>query len=183
MDDKTPFGKMVYLASPYTHENREVETERFIAAVKACGWLMVNISYVQMIYSPIAHTHPIADVCTLPGFWSFWEACDKCMLSRCDEIWILTLDGWETSTGVTAERQIASEYGLKEKFVVPQSDGGYAVEAYEKKQKIKGRSFLGFHLHDWSKWEVVNRGEIRSGIKQKRVCLTCNTKQVDIEWV
>ena len=161
MDDKTPFGKMVYLASPYTHENREVETERFIAAVKACGWLMVNISDVQMIYSPIAHTHPIADVCTLPGFWSFWEACDKCMLSRCDEIWILTLDGWETSTGVTAERQIA----------------------YEKKQKIKGRSFLGFHLHDWSKWEVVNRGEIRSGIKQKRVCLTCNTKQVDIEWV
>ena len=96
---------------------------------------------------------------------------------------LLTLDGWETSTGVTAERQIASEYGLKEKFVVPQSDGGYAVEAYEKKQKIKGRSFLGFHLHDWSKWEVVNRGEIRSGIKQKRVCLTCNTKQVDIEWV
>ena len=107
---------MVYLASPYTHENREVETERFIAAVKACGWLMVNISDVQMIYSP-SLIHILSLMYVLFLVLEVLEACDKCMVSRCDEIWILALDGWETSMGVTAERQIALEYGLKEKFV------------------------------------------------------------------
>jgi hypothetical protein len=121
------FGKMVYLASPYTHADKAVQADRFLAVVKACGWLMVNSSDAQMIYSPIAHTHPIADNCVLPGHWGFWETCDKAMLSRCSEIWVFCIPGWSKSTGVKAERKIASDYGLATRFIVAQQDGTYAI--------------------------------------------------------
>ncbi len=122
-----PFGKMVYLASPYTHPDKQVQADRFLTVVKACGWLMVNATQVQMIYSPIVHTHPIADACTLPGHWQFWETCDKALLSRCNEIWVFCIPGWTKSTGVKAERKIASDYGLATRFVVAQPDGTYSI--------------------------------------------------------
>jgi len=122
---------MVYLASPYTHTDKSVRASRFLAVIKACGWLMTNASHVQMFYSPIAHTHPIAEICVLPGNWEFWEACDKAMLSRCSEIWVFCLSGWTKSTGVNAERKIATEYGLPCKFVIPQPDGSYVISNTE----------------------------------------------------
>ena len=125
------FGKMVYLASPYSHADKAVEEARFLAAVKACGWLMNNIPDVQMFYSPIAHTHPIAVNCVMPGDWLFWMNCDKAVLSRCSEIWVFCIPGWTTSTGVTAERKIAEEYGLTTKFVIPMADGTYQITEAE----------------------------------------------------
>ncbi len=122
-----PFGKMVYLASPYTNADKAVEEQRFIAATKACGWLMNNHPEIQMFYSPIAHTHPIAQVCTLPGVWQFWATADECILSRCSEIWVLAIDGWKKSTGVTAEIKIAQRLGLGVRYVLPLEDGCYAV--------------------------------------------------------
>jgi len=125
------FGKMVYLASPYTHAEKAVEQERFIAATKACGWLMNNHPEVQMFYSPIAHTHPIAQVCTLPGVWQFWAAADETILSRSSEIWILCISGRKKSTGVNAEIKIAQKFGLPVKYVIPQNDGSYVVTETE----------------------------------------------------
>lgn len=126
-----PFGKMVYLASSYTHADKSVQADRFLAVVKACGWLMSNVPEIQMFYSPISHTHPIAEVCKLPGFWEFWETCDKAMISRCSEIWVFCVNGWTKSTGVNAERKIAAEYKLPCRFVVPQPDGSYTVSDME----------------------------------------------------
>jgi hypothetical protein len=126
-----PFGKMVYLASPYTNVDKDIEVQRFDLVVAACGWLMTHETGAQMIYSPIAHTHPIARTCTLPGHWEFWAACDKTLLSRCNEIWVFCIPGWTKSTGVKAERKIASDYGLGTKFVVPQADGTYLITETE----------------------------------------------------
>jgi len=125
------FGKMVYLASPYTHADKSVEAERFTAACKATGYLMNNRPDVQMIYSPIAHTHPIAQVCTLPGVWQFWAAADEAILSRSSEIWILCIPGRKKSTGVNAEIKIAARFGLGVKYVIPQADGKYIVTETE----------------------------------------------------
>src|ERR1035437_2593827 len=113
-----PFGKMIYFASPYSHPDKSVVSERFVSVVKACGWLMVNVPEVQMFYSPIAHTHPIAEYSTLPGGWEYWMTCDKTILSRCSEIWVYCISGWTKSVGVNAERKIAAEYGLGVKFVI-----------------------------------------------------------------
>jgi hypothetical protein len=125
------FGKMVYLASPYSHPDKTVEEERFIAACKACGWLMNNVKDVTMFYSPIAHTHPISVHCTLPGHWQFWSAADETMLSRCNAIWVLCIPGFTKSTGVNAERKIAAKFGLEVRFMIPAADGTYLVTEAE----------------------------------------------------
>lgn len=111
-------GKLIYVASPYSSPKKEVQEIRNIEAAVATGWLMNK--YLDLsFYSPICHTHPIATHCKLPGHWEFWKQFDETVLSRCNEIWILTLDGWQESKGVTAEIEIAADIGLPVKYIVP----------------------------------------------------------------
>lgn len=116
------------MASPYSSPNKVTQELRFLSVVIATGWLMGNIREYKF-FSPISHTHPIATYCQLRGDWQFWAEYDQCVLSRCDEIWVLRLDGWQTSSGVTAELKIAAEIGLPVKYVYPNEDGTYRVEA------------------------------------------------------
>ena len=39
----------------------------------------------------------------MPVEWDYWEAYDKRLLAMCDQLYVLTLDGWYESVGVTAE--------------------------------------------------------------------------------
>jgi len=119
-------NQLIYLASPYSHEDETVRLWRFDAVVKAVGVLM-NLGH--MIYSPIAHCHPIQLKHVLPTEWAYWQAYDETMLSRCDRLWILQLDGWEKSTGVKAETEIAMRLGLPVEFVA-EEDGRYLIEEY-----------------------------------------------------
>lgn len=124
------FGKLIYLASPYTHKDKAMWTVRFHKVVDCCGWMMNN-HRDKYFYSPIAHTHPIAERCTLPIEWEFWANFDECILSRCSEMWILTIPGFSVSTGVKAERKIAERFGLPVRFIIPQADGTYTVSDTE----------------------------------------------------
>jgi hypothetical protein len=72
------------------------------------------------VFSPIAHTHPIA-AHGLPGDWDFWQTYDRLMLSRCDELAVLCLPGWRESVGVRAEIDIATRLGLPARFIPEQS--------------------------------------------------------------
>lgn len=123
-------GTLVYLASPLTHPDAAVRHERTEAVARACGWLMNNRRDL-FFFSPVCFGTPIAAVCALPYEWHFWAEIDECMLSRCDEIWILTIPGFRESTGVNAERKIAERLGLPCRFIVPQPDGTYAVSDTE----------------------------------------------------
>lgn len=123
-------GILVYLASPLTHADAVVRQERSVAVARATGWFMNNRSDYFFL-SPIAYAHLIASECTLPYEWHFWAEIDECLLSRCEEIWVLCIPGWKQSTGVTAERKISERLGLPCKFVIPQEDGSYAVSDTE----------------------------------------------------
>lgn len=100
---------MIYLASPYTDPDPVVMEQRFDAVCRKAGELMNS---GEVVYSPIAHTHPIAVRAELPRDWEFWQRFDREMLRCASEIRILKLPGWETSKGVRAERAIASELGI-----------------------------------------------------------------------
>ena len=117
-------GKLIYVASPYSSPNRAVEETRNIGVAVAMGYLM-NLWTDLSFFSPICHTHPIATLCKLPGHWEYWKQYDETMLSRCDEIWVLCLDGVETSKGVNAEIALAKELGLPVWYVYPKDDGNY----------------------------------------------------------
>ena len=47
------------------------------------------------------------------------------MLSRCDEIWVLCLDGVEESKGVNAELAFAKKLGMEVWYIYPQDNGGF----------------------------------------------------------
>jgi hypothetical protein len=97
--------KLIYLAVPYSHFNREVVELRFKAVNKVAAKLMAGGAFV---FSPISHTHPIAKE-GLPKGWDYWEPYDRLMISKCDMMMVLKLPGWEDSVGVTEEILIAME--------------------------------------------------------------------------
>ena len=99
---------MIYLASPYSHDDEAVRLERFRQSVRAAGKLM-NLGC--KVYSAIGHSHPIAVECNLPLGWDYWEAFDRWYIERCSCVVVLILKGWDESSGVKAEMKIASELG------------------------------------------------------------------------
>lgn len=82
---------------------------RFDAVCRAAAVLMGRGLHV---YSPIAHTHPIAIRGSLPTTWEYWAGYDRVMIAACTEVMVLTIDGWRTSRGVTAEIGIAAALGV-----------------------------------------------------------------------
>lgn len=97
---------MIYLASPYSHNDPDVREWRFQQVCRAAAVLMYN---GQFVFSPISHTHPIAVHGNLPLGFDYWEEYDRLMLKMCSELVVLMLDGWESSKGVQAEIRIMSE--------------------------------------------------------------------------
>lgn len=108
---------MLYLASPYSHPIPAVREMRFVSACWATAELMKR---GENVFSPIVHSHPLVRY-GLPNTWEFWEGVDRDHLERCDEIVVLTLDGWRESVGVQAEIAMAHECGKPVKLLDPKS--------------------------------------------------------------
>lgn len=101
----------IYLASPYSSSFPSLCEERYEAACKATAQ-MINEGY--QVFSPIAHSHPIAINHSLPGDFQFWRKwCLSFLESWATHFVILTLDGWKESKGIKAEMDFALAKGLK----------------------------------------------------------------------
>ncbi|RIK72916.1 MAG: DUF1937 domain-containing protein [Planctomycetota bacterium] len=99
---------MIYLASPYGHPDATVREVRFQQACRAAATLMrCGIP----VFSPVAHSHPIAQH-GLPTSWEFWRAVDLEYLLQCEALVLLRLPGWERSVGVRAEIALARQWGM-----------------------------------------------------------------------
>jgi hypothetical protein len=105
---------LVYLAVPYSHPDEAVRLARFAAVNKKAAEMMNKGIH---IYSPISHTHPIALAGELPINWEFWSGYLEAMLSACQKLVVLRLDGWKESTGVQAEIKIATKLGLPIEYI------------------------------------------------------------------
>lgn len=110
---------MIYLASPYSHPDPAVRADRYRAACRATAAL---VKAGRVVYSPIVHSHPLVEF-DLPTAWSFWEHNDCAHLERCDEVMVLTLDGWQASVGVSAEVAIARALGKPVRYLGPEALG------------------------------------------------------------
>ena len=91
---------MIYLACAYTHDNPNTVAERVENARKAMAHL---INKGQHVYCPIVQFHEVALNYNLPGDFIFWQKLNFDMIDRCDEVVVLTLDGWQDSIGVNGE--------------------------------------------------------------------------------
>jgi len=111
-----PGDGMLYLASPYSHRNAAIREERFVNVCHAAGLLM-RVGY--LVFSPIAHTHPIAVRTGLPTDWTFWEQMDSEMVKVCACVAVLCLPGWEESRGCQNEVALAAREGIPTVHIQP----------------------------------------------------------------
>lgn len=106
---------LTYLASPYSDPDPAVMEDRFRRACVVAGALMLEGIHV---YSPIAHSHPIAQMVAMPTGFEFWREYDEAMIARCSQVLVLTLPGWAWSRGVLAEIECARRLGIPVRYIV-----------------------------------------------------------------
>ena len=100
----------IYLASPYTHELVKVQEFRF----KMCNIIAGKLIRAgNIIFSPISHSHPIANACNLnsEAYRELWYKQDSSFLEWCDELYVLAIGGWEKSSGVLWEISEVAKMG------------------------------------------------------------------------
>jgi hypothetical protein len=118
---------LLYMASPYTHADAAVRQARFEAACCAAAEL---IRQGKTVFSPVVYSHLLCRH-DLPLDWYFWEQHDLKFLAACDDVVVLTLDGWEQSTGVQAEIAAARATGKPVSFRRPHAPAESDFNALE----------------------------------------------------
>ena len=111
---------MIYLASPFTHDDPAIRQQRFESACRAAAALICR---GKTVFSPIAHSFAICRY-GVPLDWRFWQQHDQRYLEVCDEVVVLMLDGWRESVGVQAEIAIARKLGKPVTFLSVNGQAG-----------------------------------------------------------
>jgi nucleoside 2-deoxyribosyltransferase len=106
--------KKIYLASPYSDPNPAIQEQRFLAVCKKAGEIM-NLGF--LVYSPIAHCHPIAKLCNLPKDFKYWQKVNHEFIRWADEMWVLMLPGWKFSDGIKNEIAFADSLGKTVRYL------------------------------------------------------------------
>lgn len=88
-----------YLASPYSKHPRG----RHVAFKRVCEATKLLIQHNVPVFSPIAHTHSLAETTGLDGDHDFWMNVDAPMMEAALGLIVLMDEGWEESRGVSEE--------------------------------------------------------------------------------
>jgi len=103
-------GGLVYLASPYSHKDPCVRCRRFDLACHATAPLTVA---GLPVFSPIAHSHPIALTGVIPWDWPGWYKYDEPFMEVCEAMIVLTIPGHLASKGVAGEIEFMKKQGKR----------------------------------------------------------------------
>src|SRR5690606_31871592 len=96
-----------FLSAPYTGSKEEIENRiKLLCLVDSV--LMKNGEFTV---SPL-YKHFMLKFSDLPGSWEYWKSYSKELLLKCDKMIVLTIPGWETSTGVSGEIKYARENNI-----------------------------------------------------------------------
>lgn len=106
---------LTYVAGPYTTKEGNPKHQ---ASVRLHRFRKLTMAVVMLtntkkwnVFSPITHSHPMHEM-GLGGDWEFWKSIDTEYLGASERMVIVTLDGWQLSTGVNAEAEIANRLGV-----------------------------------------------------------------------
>jgi hypothetical protein len=107
-------GRKIFVAGPFNGVSEEEKQGRVNSIKLYCVKLF---SEGDTPISALLMGLTFADIGGLPTNTEMWmEYCEK-MLNGCDELHVLMLDGWEKSTGVAAEIEIAKRLGIEIKYI------------------------------------------------------------------
>lgn len=99
----------IYLASPYTSDDKFVQIARYRSALRASAELM---KAGEVVFCPVAYGHSVEDKLRQNFPWDYWMRWSKAMLAPAKSMYVLTLPGWEDSKGLKAEVTLAFELEL-----------------------------------------------------------------------
>lgn len=103
---------LIYLASPYSHENSGIMAGRYEVTKQFVAYcLRRDIA----LFSPIVYGHQFTqyDMGTSAADWHFFN---RHMMQACPAIWVLKLEGWQTSVGIRAEVSFFQARGIEPEF-------------------------------------------------------------------
>lgn len=103
-----------YLASPYTHPDETVRRLRFEEACAAAARLMAE---GEVVFCPIAHSHPIDILFPKPESGEFWKKQDAPFLAGASKVKVLMLPGWAASPGVANEIAYARTHNIPVEYI------------------------------------------------------------------
>lgn len=101
---------MIYLASPYSHDDPAVRDKRYQLALRATEHI-TSLGYV--VFSPIVHSHPL-QVNLSHEQWM--KICLE-ILSWCSHFALLGIEGVHDSKGCLIEAGYAMKYHMKYTFL------------------------------------------------------------------
>ena len=145
---------IIYLAAPYSHEDRVIMELRRRQIRQAANNLRAG---GRLVFSPICHS---AGTRELPE--EYWYKFDLQMLHRADEMCVLTLPGWRDSIGVTTELHYAAIRSKKVSFIDPDTmqtsslpyshvqryDSIERFYAEREERRYSGERLYGVHHYD-----------------------------------
>lgn len=106
---------LVYVASAYSDPDKQVIRLRMNKFAGVMAKLIENRIHPV---SPLLN-HYLDGIVELnfPLTWDWWEDYSKLLLAKCDHMIVITGPGWENSTGVKGEMELAKELNIPITFV------------------------------------------------------------------
>lgn len=113
--------KTVYLASPYSHDRKEIMNAREAHVTRVAAALMSKhrVSFFLPITQSAAmqrYNPTLGD-----GSFAFWADIDLHEVALRDETWVVQLEGWDKSIGVLAEIKHAKKLGKPVYYINPRT--------------------------------------------------------------
>jgi len=105
---------MIYLSSPYTSDIQK-NFEQNIEAVGAMFRNAQKLNFYISIFSPVIQDHNIYENCNFSDeekYLNYHNYVNWGILDKSECMIVLTLDGWENSTGVKLEIEYANQHNI-----------------------------------------------------------------------
>ena len=100
---------MIYVASPYSDPDPDVQLKRYFDTMHVVAQLM----YQKLpVFSPIVHCHELALRYELPGDAAYWQDYNTAFLRKSIAMYVVCLPGWEVSKGIAQEATLAGQLNI-----------------------------------------------------------------------
>ena len=107
-------SSLIYLASPYMDDCELIRKKRYLEVAEVTAAL---IKRGRHVFSPIVFCHPMALKYDLPKDYDFWIGYNEAMLKVCNALYVLCINGIDTSVGVNREIIIAEAESIPILFI------------------------------------------------------------------
>jgi len=113
-------NRMIFVSGPYSSTNPDEKKARVKAIASACIKIMQS---GDMAISPLTFGLSLIEKSeqSLPDSYEFWDRFCREFVKTADELWVLALDGYDSSSGVKDEIEAAKERKIPVKLVHPSS--------------------------------------------------------------